>query len=85
MICLEDWDIFAGTDENKVFPSALELVKFENQQDLLSFSEENILLEIPEEVTKEVSRPSAIMIVMGKVFYTMVALHGKSSYTSGED
>ena len=30
MICLDDWDMFMGTDENKVSPSALELVKCKN-------------------------------------------------------
>ena len=42
-------------------------------------------MEIPVEVAKEVSRPPAIMIVTGEVFYAMVALHGDSSYRQGED
>ena len=57
MICLDDWDTFVGTHENKVFPSALELVEFENPEDLLLFSEDNKLSEIPVEVAKGVSRP----------------------------
>ena len=42
-------------------------------------------MKIPEEVAKDGSRPSAIMIVTGQVFYAMVALHGDSSYRSGKD
>ena len=42
-------------------------------------------MEIPVEVAKEVSRPSAIMLVTGEVFYGMVALYGASNGTQGED
>ena len=85
MTSLQKWDIFKSTDDNNVFPSAVKLVEFKSPQDLLSFSEDNKLLDVPLEVAKKVPRPSAIMLVTGEVFYSMVALYGKSSYTPGED
>ena len=82
MICLEDWDIFMGIDENKVFPSALELVKFKNRQDLLLFSEDNKLWEFPVEVAKKVSCPPAIMLVTGR--YSTPWLHYMATQATGQ-
>ena len=81
----DEWEVFEGTQEDKVFPSTQQLVQFEHPEDLDLFSENNKLSEIPVEVAKGVPRPPSILLVTGEVFYGMVALHGDSSYQSGED
>ena len=84
MIGLSEWEAFEGTDDDNVIPSTFDLVKIKKPQDLNSFAGRRIL-NVPEAVAKSVSRPPAIMLVTGKVFYGMVALYCSTGNDQSED
>ena len=84
MIGLSEWEAFEGTDDDNVIPSTFDLVKIKKPQDLNSFAGRRIL-NVPEDVAKSVSRPPAIMLVTGKVFYGMVALYCSTGDDQSED